>query len=194
MLEESEPLAALPMLACFDSVSAWLAALSLEQYESAFKAKGYDSKVMLAVGGLDNDDLDCLGVYTPLHRRLLKAMAGLQYSDQPVVSVPRHRDCNGIAFFVVESCFKFSRSSTLKRHADFRTFDELLRLELQPHQLAQLPTLPPAREGAPLQQRREALQEYLTTLSSALGQSPLKQKLLHFLDLNAECVDTEGAY
>ena len=182
--------AALPLLACFESVFSWLAALGLGQYTPNFQSKGYDVSAMLEAGGLDNDDLDCLGIYTPLHRRLLKAMAGLPYTDQLVVSVPMYRDCNGVAFFFVESAYKFARSSALKRHTDFRTFDELLRLELP---TAALPPLPPAREGAPMQQRREALEGYLSALNSALGQSPLRQKLLLFLGLYVGG-DLEGAY
>jgi len=183
--------AVLPMLPCYDSVFSWLAALGLEQYDANFQSKGYNATAMLEAGGLDNDDLDCLGIYTPLHRRLLKAMAGLPYTDQLVVSVPMYKDCNGVTFFVVESAYKFARSSTLKRHTDVRTFDELLRLDTLG---AALPPLPAAREGAPTQQRREALEGYLTALNAALGQSPLRQKLLLFLGLYVGSDDLEGSY
>ena len=45
-----------------------------------------------------------------------------------------------------------------------------------------------------MQQRREALEGYLNALNPALGQSPLRQKLLLFLGLYVGSDDLEGSY
>lgn len=119
------------MLGSFGSVSEWLRALDLDEYAAVFEGKGYDLPAMLEAAGLDNDDLDCLGVYNPLHRRLLKSSAGLPYSDTLTLDIPRWRDLGGVIFFCLQSCLKFSTSSTLKRFSDFKTLDSLLRMELR---------------------------------------------------------------
>jgi len=196
------------MLSAFGNVADWLRALQLEdRYLQAFISKGYDVPALLEAGGLDNDDLDCLGIYTPLHRRLLKSSAGLPYSDALVLELPRWRDFNGVICYDVVSCYKFSRSSTFKRFRDFQAFDAVLRHELReegPARLTTLPSLPSAtalpsslagsKDVAFIAARRAALEEYLEGVAAALRGSGRHHLLLRFLDLTISATEMDDAY
>ena len=196
------------MLSAFGNVADWLRALQLEdRYLQAFISKGYDVPALLEAGGLDNDDLDCLGIYTPLHRRLLKSSAGLPYSDALALELPRWRDFNGVICYDVVSCYKFSRSSTFKRFRDFQAFDAVLRHELKEEgaaRLAALPSLPPAtalpsslagsKDVAFIAARRAALEEYLEGVAAALRGSGRHHLLLRFLDLTISATEMDDAY
>lgn len=60
-----------------ETISGWLAALKLQQYESQFLAAGYDDASLIPE--LNEADLDAIGVTLPGHRkRLLMHGARLQ--------------------------------------------------------------------------------------------------------------------
>ena len=206
------------MLSAYSSVHDWLCALGLGQYAPNFASKGYDVPAMLDAGGLDNDDLDCLGIYMPLHRRLLKSSAGLPYSDSLLIELPRWRDFNAVICYHVVSCYKFSRSCTFKRFRDFQTLDSVLRHELRESgdaldaaRLAALPALPPAsaltlnthtplslagsKDVAFITARRAGLEEYLRGLQALLrGAGAHQALLLRFLDLTVSATEMDDSY
>lgn len=199
------------MLASYDAVQDWLHALGLDEYAPNFVSKRYDVSSMLEMAGLDNDDLDCLGIFLPLHRRILKSSAGLPYTDSLQIEIPRWRDFNAVICYCIVSNYKFSRSSTLKRFTDFKTFDSLVRVELKDSVVASdhaafaaLPVLPSSvapsinlagqKDVAFLAARRSGLEEYLHQLQSVLRPTSHYYLLLKFLDLTLLATNLDGAY
>ena len=56
------------------TLASWLASLDLEeQYLSLFEEKGYGHITHIQRAGLEDEDLDFIGVTVPMHRRMLKA-------------------------------------------------------------------------------------------------------------------------
>ncbi|EGD76483.1 hypothetical protein PTSG_07599 [Salpingoeca rosetta] len=76
-----------------EAVRAWLSALRLEAYADMFMSKGYDD--LDVVCDLTQDDLDCLGISRPGHRKKLllaaQKLKSLLHQARAVEAVPDRR-------------------------------------------------------------------------------------------------------
>jgi hypothetical protein len=77
----------------------------------------------LADVGLDDKDLDTIGVTVPIHRRILKAASCAKFSETLQVTVPAWRDFGSVIVYKVCSKYRFATSAIHLRYSDFNKFN-----------------------------------------------------------------------
>eukprot|EP00602_Paraphysomonas_sp_CaronLab_P006297 CAMPEP_0185026650 /NCGR_PEP_ID=MMETSP1103-20130426/10983_1 /TAXON_ID=36769 /ORGANISM="Paraphysomonas bandaiensis, Strain Caron Lab Isolate" /LENGTH=576 /DNA_ID=CAMNT_0027560303 /DNA_START=517 /DNA_END=2247 /DNA_ORIENTATION=- len=175
-------------------ISAWLAALKLDQYTDNFLSRGYDNLQHLVDFGIQNDDLDYMGISHPLHRRVLRIAATAEYSAVLQTAIPEWQEVGSVVVYKVVSRWRFARSCVLLRYGDFQKLhSNVLRTLTGPEcskLQSKLPELPgkgmmviQSRSASFCNQRRAALESYLLALSSLLCGTPMMRIVLETLGL-----------
>jgi hypothetical protein len=70
--------------------------------------------------GIQNDDLDYMGISHPLHRRVLKIAASSEYSEVLLTGIQEWQEIGSVVVYKVVSRWRFSRSCVLLRYGDFK--------------------------------------------------------------------------
>ncbi|KAH8092432.1 serine/threonine kinase [Aureococcus anophagefferens] len=168
------------------SVADWLAALNLP-YADAFAAAGYDDLDLLLDVGLDDGDLDAIGVDHALHRRALAAAAAAR------AFAPR-RPPSSAARRWLRELFAVARAASASRRSTSATATSRrsTRRSARPSTARRRPATPGARlrrraraaaDAAGLE-RRDALDAYLRgCVAFARDKPDLEGALLRFLRL-----------
>lgn len=179
-------------------VDTWIEMLNLPSETSKmFKQAGYTDVRLILEMGLNDEDLDFIGVTVPLHRRLLKdSVAEAWFTPTLQSKVVDYRICGSVALYAISSRYKYRRSTLHLRYANFVTLYAKLRaidrekgvVHSATHE--PLPKLPGSRafvdQKGPLflEQRRNELDEYLQkTISIAGRDERLEAAVLSFLEL-----------
>ena len=158
-----------------------------------FEAAGYTDLGSILEMGLDDSDLDYIGVAQPLHRRLLRcAVAEGAFSNELRAHTVDYRICGTVALYAVTSRYKFRRSTLHLRYSNFVTLYAKLRTVARAEGLERvaLPRLPGTRvfvdQKGPqfLERRRAELDQYLqNTVAVAATNDSVHAALLAFLQL-----------
>lgn len=182
------------------SITDWLVTLKLAQYANNFTTRGYDDLQHIKDFGIQNDDLDYMGITHPLHRRVLKIAATAEYSEVLLTGIEEWQEVGSVVVYKVVSRWRFSRSCVLLRFGDFKKLhSNILRSLTGPEcakLLGKLPELPgkgnmviQSRSASFCTQRRLALEAYLITLSRLLSGTPMMRILLEAIGLSPRSAD-----
>lgn len=178
-----------------DGIARWIDMLRLpRETADSFVRAGYSDLGLILESGIEDDDLDFIGITVPLHRRILKnSVAEKSFTHVLCSKVVDYRICGSVALYAIASKYKYRRSTLHLRYANFVTlFAKLRSIERERQYDADdpLPKLPGSRvfvdQKGPqfLEQRRRELDEYLQkTISIARNNPNLEAAILAFLDL-----------
>lgn len=179
-------------------IATWIEMLNLpSETTKMFKQAGYNDVRLILEMGLNDEDLDFIGVTVPLHRRLLKdSVAEAWFTPTLQSKVVDYRICGSVALYAISSRYKYRRSTLHLRYANFVTLYAKLRAIDREKSVVHsashepLPKLPGSRafvdQKGPLflEQRRNELDEYLQkTISIARRDERLEAAVLSFLEL-----------
>eukprot|EP01038_Epipyxis_sp_PR26KG_P007775 gene7775-10562_t len=139
----------------FHSVGEWMKELGIPsefvlEYERIFISKGYGNTETIAKVGLNEKDLEYLGISNPLHGRLLLSTIKPYFSDSVKIGVTNWSKLHnsGVTVYKVVSRWQYSRSSTFIKYSNFKKFDRILRQDLKRIGFSlseSIPQLPPGK-------------------------------------------------
>ncbi|KAJ8611987.1 hypothetical protein CTAYLR_004398 [Chrysophaeum taylorii] len=180
-------------------VATWIDMMRLpRETAEMFARAGYTDLRLILEMGLNDEDLDFIGISMPLHRRLLRnAVAEGSFAPALESQVVDYRICGTVALYAITSRYKYRRSTLHLRYANFVTLYAKLRAIERDKSFCgaaadqePLPKLPGSRvfvdQKGPLflEQRRRELDEYLQkTIAVASRDDKLEAALLGFLEL-----------
>lgn len=130
------------------TVNAWLSAVGLfSEYGDVFLEKDYSDLQHIRQMGLQDSDLDYLGIVNPLHRRLLKEAAGSRFSPNFKCVITDVKEFGKATMYKVVTQYRYHRSLVYMRYSEFDQLNALvLKImrrapETEPL-IAQMPKMP----------------------------------------------------
>jgi len=171
-------------------VQTFLSSLRLDHLLPQFEEKGYTDVQKMMEMGLQDDDLDHLGIDQPLARRCLKTACQSRYRDALSISMVGHAQLGDTIYCKIKSQYRYGRSIVYLSPDDIKTMHLDLRSANEAFNI-DLPSLAPSKSNRastffklgdkgklinPNHQTPEG--EYFTKLAAFLTADPKRKALL----------------
>lgn len=109
------------------TVSDWLGAVGLAaEYGDQFLDKGYSNLQQIRVMGIQDADLDYIGIENPMHRRMLQEAACSRFSPEFKCTISDIKEFGKATMYRLVTQYRYHRSLVYMRYSEFDQLNTLV--------------------------------------------------------------------